>query len=174
MLFRSVSRIEIGNLPFKKEYFSINEITEKIINRSKPVANASNINIEFYPIKSLPKAWSDSSQIKSAIGNLLDNAIRYTPAIPKKARGEIEINIKQKNKHILFEIKDNGVGIPKKDQKYIFQKFFRSENALRYQTHGSGLGLYIAKSIIEKSKGKIWFKSKENIGTTFWFTLPIK
>ena len=82
--------------------------------------------------------------------------------------------MKKKGKNLYFEIKDNGVGIPKGDQKYIFQKFFRSENILRYQTQGSGLGLYISKAIVERSGGKIGFKSEENKGSTFWFTLPIK
>ena len=87
---------------------------------------------------------------------------------------EIEIKINKKDHKLLFEIKDTGVGIPREDQKRIFQKFFRSMNVMRHQTQGSGLGLYIAKSIVEKSGGKIWFKSKEGEGTTFWFTLPIK
>ena len=86
----------------------------------------------------------------------------------------MEIKIESQEKNIYFEIEDNGVGIPKEEQKYIFQKFFRSGNILRYQTQGSGLGLYISKAIIEKSGGKIGFKSQEGIGSTFWFTLPIK
>lgn len=74
----------------------------------------------------------------------------------------------------MLSVKDGGVGIPKEDQKHIFQKFFRSGNVLKYQTQGSGLGLYIAKSIVERSGGKIGFKSEENKGSTFWFTIPIK
>jgi len=65
------------------------------------------------------------------------------------------------------------VGIPKDDQKFIFQKFFRSENAIRQQTQGSGLGLFIAKSIIERFDGQIGFESEKSKGSTFWFTLPI-
>jgi len=87
---------------------------------------------------------------------------------------DVYINLKNSGSKLLFEIRDTGVGIPKEDQKSIFQKFFRSQNVLKYQTQGSGLGLHITKSIIEKSGGKIWFKSKENKGSTFWFTLPIK
>ncbi len=86
---------------------------------------------------------------------------------------KVEILLEKRRQKIYFEIKDNGVGIPKTDQKYIFQKFFRSENILKYQTQGSGLGLFIAKSIIEESGGKMSFKSEENKGSTFWFTLPI-
>ncbi|MCX6758085.1 MAG: HAMP domain-containing sensor histidine kinase, partial [Candidatus Nealsonbacteria bacterium] len=91
----------------------------------------------------------------------------------KDKEREINIKVYHKNSNIVFEIADNGIGIPKEDQKYIFQKFFRADNVRRYQTNGSGLGLYISKSIIERSGGKIGFESREGVGTTFWFKLPI-
>jgi signal transduction histidine kinase len=84
----------------------------------------------------------------------------------------VELKLEKQEKNLYFEIKDQGVGIPQEDQKYIFQKFFRAKNILRSRTQGTGLGLYIAKSIIEKSKGKMGFRSKEGEGTTFWFTIP--
>lgn len=170
-----VSRIETAKLLFKKQEFSLEDLVKKLLSEFKYFADASNVEIEFNPEPDLPKVLTDPYQIKQVIENLLDNAIRYiNPAREGiKNKGRIEIDLKKKNKNLYLEIKDNGVGIPKKDQKYIFQKFFRSENVLKYQTQGSGLGLYIAKSIIEKSNGKIGFKSEENKGSTFWFTLPI-
>ena len=75
--------------------------------------------------------------------NLLYNAIRYI-----KEKGEVEIRIYSNSKKVYFKIRDTGVGIPKEEQKYIFQRFFRSENALKYQTGGTGLGLYISKKIL--------------------------
>ncbi len=163
-----VSKIETAKLPIKNSGFSLAELTEELIKFFRPLIMASNIEVTFNLNKALPKVFADPSQIHLVVENLLGNAIRYV-----KGKGVISIKIGNVKNFILFEIKDDGVGIPKDDQKFIFQKFFRSKNALRHQTQGSGLGLYIAKAIVEKSGGKIGFKSEENKGSTFWFTLPI-
>ncbi len=164
-----VSRIETVNLPPNKDFFSLEETTKQVIKDSNPFARASNIEIKLEAENNLPKAFADSRQIEQAIENLIDNAIKYM-----EGKGEVKINLSQKKDKLYFEIRDNGVGIPDGDQKLIFQKFFRSSNSLRQQTQGSGLGLFIAKSIVERSGGKIGFKSQVDEGTTFWFTLPIK
>ena len=164
-----VSKIETATLPIKKQEFPIEDLIKKLISNIEPFAKASNVEIKFETQKDLPKVFADPSQIRLVIENLLDNAIRYV-----KEKGVVEIKLETKGNDLYFEIKDNGIGIPKDDQKYIFQKFFRSENAFRYQTQGSGLGLFITRSIVNKSGGKIDFKSEENKGSTFWFTLPIK
>ena len=177
-----VSRIETAKLLIKKMEFSLEDLVKELIKELTPFALASNVEIKFLNKEDLPKVFADPSQIRLVIENLLDNAIRYI-----KGRGVVEIKIESQarqkfltknlggqEKNIYFKIRDNGVGIPKEEQKYIFQKFFRSGNILRYQTQGSGLGLYISKAIIEKSGGKIGFKSQEGIGSTFWFTLSIK
>ena len=163
-----VSRIETAKLLIKKMEFSLEDLVKELIKEFTPFARASNVEIKFRAKENLPKIFADQSQIRLVIENFLDNAIRYIKGI-----GVVEIKIESQEKNIYFEIKDTGVGIPKEEQKYIFQKFFRSENVLRYQTQGSGLGLYISKAIIEKSGGKIGFKSQEGIGSTFWFTLPL-
>ncbi|MBA7634788.1 Adaptive-response sensory-kinase SasA [subsurface metagenome] len=165
----TVSRIEQGRLPLKKTEFSLQDLTKEIISELEPQASAANVAVKLEVSENLPKILADRSRIKLVAENFLDNAIRYI-----KGQGEVVIKIGLKNKSLLFSVKDNGVGIPKGDQKHIFQKFFRSKNVLKYQTQGSGLGLYIAKSIIERSKGKIGFKSQENKGSTFYFTIPIK
>jgi signal transduction histidine kinase len=164
-----VSKIESAKLSLKKEEFSLEELTKEIIKEFEPFAKASNCQVEFFPEENLPKILGDRYQIRQVIENLLDNAIRYT-----KGEGKVKIRIMKEKKFIHFEIEDNGVGIPKEDQKFIFQKFFRASNVLKYKTQGTGLGLYISKAIIERSGGKIGFKSQEGVGTTFWFKLPIK
>ena len=163
-----VSRLETATLPLKKEEISLEELINKLISEFQPFARASNVEIEFQSQKNLPKILADPSQLYLVLENLLDNAIRYI-----KDSGQVKMRLEKRGQNLYFEIEDNGVGIPKEDQKYIFQKFFRSENILKYQTQGSGLGLYISKAIIERSGGKIGFKSEENKGSTFYFTLPI-
>ncbi len=163
-----VSRIEQGKLILNKQRVSLDSIVKEAIKRMNIFAKASNVDISFKSGVNLPEIFIDRDQAKLMIENLLDNAIRYS-----KGNGKVEIKLEKKNKSLQLEVKDSGVGIPKDDQKYIFRKFFRSSNALRHKTEGSGLGLYIVKSIIEKSGGKINFKSQEEVGSTFWLTLPI-
>lgn len=164
-----VSRLEQKEVTLLKKEVSLGDLTKEIVEGYLPFARASNIEIRLEGISDLPKVFADPSQLKIAIEALLDNAIRYT-----KGQGEIKIRFKSANEKVQFEIEDQGIGIPKEDRKYIFQKFFRSANALRHQTQGSGLGLFIVKAIVEKSGGEIGFKSEEGKGTTFWFTVPIK
>lgn len=164
-----VSRIEAQTLFLKEKRFSLSDMIKELIVAFEPAAKASNVTISFENQKDLPQIMADSFQIRQVIENLLDNAIRYI-----KEKGKVKLKLRIERNNFYFEINDTGVGVPKKDKKYIFQKFFRADNAMKYQTQGSGLGLYIAKSIIKKSKGKMGFKSQEGQGSTFWFTLPIK
>jgi len=164
-----VSRMETEEMPLKKEEFSLKDLIGDLISEFQSFAKASNAEISFVAQEDLPKIFADPSRIRLVIENLLNNAIKYT-----KGNGRVKIKALKKDKKIYFEIKDNGLGIPKEDQKYIFQKFFRAKNAVRHQTQGSGLGLYITKAVLENSGGKIGFQSEENIGSTFWFTIPIK
>jgi len=164
-----VSKIEQRALPVMKKKFSLKEITEKLISDFRPFIKASNVEVEIEASEDLPDVFNDMEQIRLVVENLLDNAIRYI-----KEKGRIKIKLEKIGNGIRFEVRDNGVGIPEKDQKYIFQKFFRSDNALKYQTQGSGLGLYITKAIVERVGGEIGFTSREGNGSTFWFVLPIK
>ncbi|MCH7551794.1 HAMP domain-containing histidine kinase [Patescibacteria group bacterium] len=174
----TVSRIEEGGLVTKREEFSfINTVKEVAVN-FQPMMQAMNIVLDIQDESKSRKVFADPSQIQQVVSNLFNNAIKYTGKTKTavlKGKGKkhvITIHMEDKGKNLRFEIKDTGVGIPREDQKYIFEKFFRSGNVLRHETQGSGLGLYIAKAIIKRSKGEIGFESKEHKGSTFWFTLP--
>lgn len=163
-----VSRIEQGRLPLHKAEFSLIDLAKEAIIEFKPIASASNIEIILEtPKPNLPQVFGDPSQLKLVVENFIDNAVRYT-----KDAGKIKVIVTNKKENLFLAVEDGGVGIPHEDQRHIFQKFFRSSNVLKYQTQGSGLGLYIAKSIVEKSGGKIGFKSEQDKGSTFWFSIP--
>jgi len=167
----TVSRIETAKIPFKKEEFSLREMIESLVSEFRSFAESSNVQIKVLmdDAENPFRIFNDPRQLRQVIENLLDNAVRYI-----KDKGEVILEIKNYKNRLCLKIIDNGVGIPKADRKYIFQKFFRSESALRHQTEGSGLGLYIAKAIIERLGGKIKFSSQEGRGSTFWITIPMK
>jgi len=101
--------------------------------------------------------------------NLISNAIKY--AFPEST---VVIGCQDTAKEVIFSVKNNGIGIPQTQKEHIFERFFRADNASTTHTDGTGLGLYIAKAIIDGHGGKIWFESEENKETTFYFSLPKK
>ena len=110
----------------------------------------------------------DKQKMILVLQNLLENAVKYTPN-----HGRIEVVVECGKQFLKFKVKDNGVGIPAKDQKKLFSKFFRGDNVVRMQTEGSGLGLFIVNNIINRHGGDITCHSEEGKGTEFVFTLPI-
>ena len=164
-----VSKVEEKDISLALEKVNIEELFQKIIEDYTPMAKAKNVEIELETKTDSSPVLIDKQGIEIVVRNLIDNAIKYI-----KNKGEVKIRLINKNKSLRCEIEDNGVGIPKNDHKNIFQKFFRSINIMKHETVGTGLGLFIAKSIIKKSKGKIGFHSEENKGTTFWFEIPTK
>jgi len=174
----TVSRIEATKFVLKKEEFSMENLVRDLISEFDPIVKSSHVKIEMTAAPDLPKVYSDPFQILQVVENLLYNSIRYMGFDSDRANNDkihnaVTVNLFQRGRYVFCEVKDSGIGIPRDDQKYIFQKFFRAENVRRYQTSGSGLGLYIAKSIIERSGGKMGFTSCEGAGTTFWFKLPV-
>jgi len=174
----TVSRLQEGGMLTQEKSFSLEELVDGVVKNFAPVLKASNITLKVQQEKGL-KVFADPVQIRHVVSNLLDNAIKYTgktkEAMVKKSGKKRAITIISvvEGKKAKFTIKDTGVGIPQQDKKYIFQKFFRSANVIRHETQGSGLGLYIAKSIVERAGGNMGFVSKEDKGSMFWFTIPL-
>jgi len=165
-----VTRIEEGRYLYKTVLGEIEPIVENIINASKQEAEMNKIKLEFArPGVKLPKLVFDPDRIKLAMQNLIDNAIKYTAP-----GGEVTVSLKYDNEEIEFLVRDTGIGIAKGEQNRMFNKFFRGTNAIKIETEGSGLGLFIAKNIVEAHGGKIWFESEVGKGTTFHFSLPLR
>ncbi|MFH0987294.1 MAG: HAMP domain-containing sensor histidine kinase [Patescibacteria group bacterium] len=163
------SKIDQGTWVMKMKNVNLKSVTEKIIDDFTAFAKSNNIKIKTQIEDGLPEVFVDPQKISHVIYNLLSNALRYS-----KGGEEVLVKLLMVNNTIHFEVGDKGVGIPKSEQKYVFKKFFRGRGIARYRTEGMGLGLFIAKSIVESSKGKIGFKSSEQKGSIFWFQLPIK
>jgi len=165
-----ITRIEEGRYLYKPTLAGLEDITQFVLNSYKEEFEKKKIKCIFQkPTERLPAVKVDVEKIRLVIQNLIDNAIKYTPA-----DGEVTISLECGKKEIEFSIKDTGVGIPEDQKERLFTKFFRGANAIRMETEGSGLGLFISKNIIEAHGGKIWFESEEGKGTTFHFTLPVK
>jgi len=165
----NVTRIEEGRYISQLLSYDLVEITQSVIDSLKGEIERKNLKFEFKRPEKLPKVLVDEEKIKIAIENLLDNAVRYI--FPG---GKITVSLELLENEIQFKIEDSGIGIPRDEQPRIFSKFFRGVNAIRMETEGSGLGLFVTKNIIEAHGGRIWFKSEEGKGSTFYFTLPLK
>jgi signal transduction histidine kinase len=159
-------QVESGKFHYQFVETQITDLIDNILLELQPLLIRKNLRIVFTGKEGLPKVSVDQEKMRAVFQNLIDNAIKYT-----KAGGEIKINLKKDENAVTVAISDDGIGIPLDQQKNIFGRFFRARNALKVQTDGSGLGLYIVKSIIEKHGGRVWFESVENKGTSFYFTI---
>ncbi|MFA5080498.1 MAG: PAS domain S-box protein [Candidatus Paceibacterota bacterium] len=164
----NVSRIEMGTFAVNPIKSNLVKISKEIINDSLIKVKLKNIKLDCNYGKNIPLMRVDPKLFSIVIDNLISNAIKYTPP----NTGKISFKISKEINGVLITISDNGYGILKKDKDKIFTKLFRGENIKEKETDGNGLGLYIVKSIVEQSNGKIWFESKENKGTTFYVLLP--
>ncbi len=165
----NISRIESGKIVIDPKPTNMKDFIGGIITELSVEIQEKHLNIIFNINGELPNVIVDQRLIRQVYVNLLRNAIKYSPD-----GSEISVSVSQQGEEILSQVADHGYGIPKKQQEKIFHKFFRAENAVRIETDGNGLGLYLVKAIIESLHGKIWFESEENNGTTFSFTLPAR
>lgn len=163
----NVSRIDLGTYLIEPEPTDLIELCQKIVqdSESKIFERKQDFN-EHYP-EHLEPMKLDAQLMRMVIENLVSNAIKYTGE-----GGKISLSIDKKKDKILITVKDTGYGIPKHQHDKIFGKLFRADNASTHDAEGTGLGLYIAKSVIEAAGGKLWFESEENKGSTFFIELP--
>jgi signal transduction histidine kinase len=163
-----VARIDQGQLALAEEKVNFCQLVENSIEGQGILAKASNVELEMVCNLKMLEVIVDKRRIMVVLDNLISNAIKYTDG-----KGKVEVFVENTDGFAQFCIRDNGVGIPRNEQANICQKFFRSNNSIKNQTDGTGLGLYIAKNIVEQSGGKLWFKSIENVGSEFYFSLPL-
>lgn len=164
----NVSKVERGAFSVTLKPIDWSEALKQVVSENKILASQKNISLELKLPDNLPKVVADQLRITEVLNNLINNAIVYT-----KAGGAVEVSVQHQEDQIITSVKDNGQGIPKEAMPHLFTKFFRVQRALDKSStsSGSGLGLYISKSIIDLHHGKIWADSEEGKGSTFSFSL---
>jgi len=167
-----VTRIEEGRFGFTFKRGDIGAFVSHVVDDFRDQAKRSGITLTLKKPRAsarTPQVAMDEEKLAMAVGNLIDNAIRYN-----KPSGSVEVNFAREGAAVAIRISDTGIGIPKGQEKNLFEKFFRGENVVKMQTQGFGLGLYIVKNIVEGHGGKIVVASKEGEGTIFTITLPVR
>lgn len=164
----SVNKIERDQMSVSVESVDYLSVLSKTVEDLKNQAAQKNIVLTLtVPQTPLPKVMADPVRIGEVVTNLVANAINYT-----NAGGRVEVTAQVSPTEITTMVSDTGVGIPKEAIPHLFNKFFRVYNQVQPASKGTGLGLYITKSIIEKLHGKIWVESEVGKGSKFIFTLP--
>ena len=162
-----LSRIESGQLPRKREPVAIPLAIERVVERLKVVAEDKGVHVSAEVPADLPPAWANEEQVGQILMNLLYNAVKFTPS-----GGSVQVRASLHDQSLAVSVEDTGVGIPREDLVRVFERFYKSDKSRARSSGGTGLGLPIARHIVEAHGGTIWADSAEGKGSTFTFTLP--
>lgn len=165
----NISRIESGRMEYKFDYWQIEDILKELADSFFVAAKEKRLGLELeLPENTLPKVKMDGLKVREVISNLIDNAIKYT------RKGRVKVKTEQLEDKIKIIVSDTGMGIPKEELPLLFAKFSRGKDIKRLHVGGTGLGLYVGKSLIETHHGRIWAESDgEGKGSKFIIELPI-
>jgi len=165
-----VSRIQEGQIHLELRPAKIEAVVEETIDNLQNLIKNKNITINFEIINGpLPPIVTDREKLKRIVSNVLSNAMHYS-----QQGGRVRVTVEKNTEHVLLKVADSGVGIPAADQPKMFSKFFRSQNVIKLAPDGTGLGLFISKSLMDAMGGQLAFDSHEGRGTTFYLKLPVK
>jgi signal transduction histidine kinase len=162
-----VTSIQAGQLQLQQTNTNVVALAQRMVTRLQQTTEHCHISLQ----ASVPHliVFMDQARIEQVLSNLLTNAIKYSPR-----GGPIEVRVQEKHElqEVLISIRDSGIGIPASEQAQIFSRFTRAKNAYESGITGTGLGLYLCRELIELHGGQIWFESVEDVGSTFFLTLP--
>ncbi len=165
--FLNVSRINLGTLSVQSKPCDVAAITKSVLSEFAPALAAQNIRAMNRSPRGDATIRCDASLVRMVVQNLVSNAIKYT-----RSGGRVEVGAKRRGTELLVTVSDTGIGIPDHAQPFIFSKLFRADNARRIQPDGTGIGLYIVKSLLDSAGGRVWFETSEGQGSTFFIALP--
>ncbi|MCC7543304.1 PAS domain-containing protein [bacterium] len=178
-LFRdllSVTKIEDNRMEIMSRVFNFSELVKAVISEMEIIAKNKGLVLvthigtgvgKEHVVAPIYSVEADPDRLREVITNLIDNAIKYSQA------GTIAVSVKTVGENVEFAVQDQGIGIAPEEQKHLFQKFYRVNNSYTREIGGTGLGLYLARSLIERFGGRIWVESRLGYGSTFKFSLPL-
>lgn len=167
--FLNVSRLQTGKFLIEKHPVDLSQIVQQELDSLVPSALARGMKFQYSAPKKFPLIDLDEGKIRQVIMNFSDNAIYYS-----KDKSTIKVSVKIEKGEVVFRVKDTGIGVPASEQAQLFNKFFRATNARKQRPDGTGVGLFLAKKVVDAHKGDVIFESEEGKGSTFGFRLPIQ
>jgi len=166
--FLNVSRLQTGKFVIEKRPVNLGQLIQREIEGLIQNASTRELTFVYNEPKNIPMLDLDENKIQQVVMNFCDNAIYYS-----KDKGKITVKLKKVDNCVEFTVTDSGIGVPASEQNHLFNKFFRATNARRARPDGTGVGLFLAKKVIDDHGGSIIFESKEGKGSTFGFRLPL-
>ncbi|MBV8731076.1 MAG: CHASE2 domain-containing protein [Acidobacteriia bacterium] len=166
-IFLNVERLSAGQMELKREDVAVSEMIATCVERARALAERKHIALELEPVAADLRLTGDRELLEHACYNLLTNAVKYSPQ-----RTRVTISTSKRNEQIRLAVKDQGIGMDRKEVKKIFQKFYRTRKAEESGEAGTGIGLSIVRQIVEQHGGKIEVTSKPGVGSCFTLVLP--
>jgi signal transduction histidine kinase len=167
--FLNVSRLQTGKFVLESRPTDLAKIVTQEVDSLRTTAQAHNMELKFRAPSVFPMLTIDESKIRQVLMNFIDNAIYYS-----REHTVITIELGVEDGDAVVRVHDTGIGVPKAEQAHLFTKFFRATNARKQRPDGTGVGLFLAKKVIDSHGGSMVFESVEDEGSTFGFRLPIK
>ncbi len=165
----NISRLESGRLTIEPKLLEVDTLVNSLKKEVETLASEKQVKLVIDVGDGIPKIKLDPQLMGEIWVNLLSNAIKFT-----LEKGEVDWRLYVKDGELITEVKDSGVGIPKEDQVRLGERFFRANNISSITNLGTGLGLYLIKSILSAAGGRMWFESEESKGSTFWVAIPME
>jgi len=161
----NVSRLKTGKFHIDAKLMKLSDLVESELSQLHDEIQVKDLKLNVILPKNEVEINVDEMKTRQVLMNFVDNAIYYTPK-----GGSIIVELKQNKDVTTFTVKDSGIGVPEDQQKKLFTKFFRADNARKVRPDGTGLGLFMAKKVIEAQGGEVLFSSNINSGSLFGFT----
>jgi signal transduction histidine kinase len=166
--FLNVSRLQTGKFIIDKTPVDLSKLVGEEIDSLRPNATGRKLKFIYISPKNFPLLNLDEGKIRQVVMNFADNAIYYS-----HENSLITVSLGVEGNEVVFTVKDTGIGVPLKEREHLFSKFYRASNARIQRPDGTGVGIYLAKKVIDSHGGTVIFESTEGKGSTFGFRLPL-